>query len=219
MPTFRTSAVKRSESRLTIFLHEPPLQSPLWISLRLASVAITGAGCPSAPWNDVGSLVSALRNRESGIRPLTHVPHGVLGVDDAEAIHFTGDIENYGPLDKALQRTIRKFSKLMCREIEMGVAVAQSLRLPHPACPPRTGIAIGRRGEYGCDYIMSLPEEFAEGIRRCIDAEGQFHFEKWAELGIPQVNPLWLLKYLPNMPASHIAIFNDSRSQQFDYGP
>ena len=33
--------------------------------------------------------------------------------------------------------------------------------------------------------------------------------EQWAEQGLPKVAPLWLLKYLPNMPASHIAIFND----------
>ena len=28
---------------------------------------------------------------------------------------------------------------------------------------------------------------------------------------MPKITPLWLLKYLPNMPASHIAIFNDLR--------
>jgi 3-oxoacyl-[acyl-carrier-protein] synthase II len=28
---------------------------------------------------------------------------------------------------------------------------------------------------------------------------------------MPQVTPLWLLKYLPNMPASHLAIYNDLR--------
>jgi 3-oxoacyl-[acyl-carrier-protein] synthase II len=28
---------------------------------------------------------------------------------------------------------------------------------------------------------------------------------------MPQLTPLWLLKYLPNMPASHIAIYNDLR--------
>ena len=28
---------------------------------------------------------------------------------------------------------------------------------------------------------------------------------------MPLLNPLWLLKYLPNMPASHIAIYNDLR--------
>src|SRR5262249_45597303 len=29
--------------------------------------------------------------------------------------------------------------------------------------------------------------------------------------GLKKVDPLWLLKYLPNMPASHIAIYNDLR--------
>jgi 3-oxoacyl-[acyl-carrier-protein] synthase II len=33
----------------------------------------------------------------------------------------------------------------------------------------------------------------------------------WPQTGRPQVNPLWLLKYLPNMPASHVAIYNDLR--------
>ena len=28
---------------------------------------------------------------------------------------------------------------------------------------------------------------------------------------MPQITPLWLLKYLPNMPASHLAIYNDLR--------
>ncbi len=174
-------------------------------------VVITGTGVVSPLGNDPAGLTSALRRRTSGVRPLTQVPHGVFGVDHgAEAVDFTGDIENYGPLEKTLQRTIRKGSKLMCREIEMGVAVAQlamnSAQLtPEVRDRDRTGVL------YGCDYIMSLPEEFAEGIRRCIDADGKFQFGKWAELGLPQVNPLWLLKYLPNMPASHIAIYNDLR--------
>jgi 3-oxoacyl-[acyl-carrier-protein] synthase II len=64
---------------------------------------------------------------------------------------------------------------------------------------------------YGCDYIMSLPEEFSTGIAKCLDEQGQFHFELWGQQGKPEVNPLWLLKYLPNMPASHVAIYNDLR--------
>ncbi len=98
----------------------------------------------------------------------------------------------------------------MCREIEMGVAVAQ-LALHDAGLDSqardrdRTGVI------YGCDYIMSLPEEFAAGIRKCIGEDGEFHFDKWGQHGKPEVNPLWLLKYLPNMPASHIAIYNDLR--------
>jgi 3-oxoacyl-[acyl-carrier-protein] synthase II len=64
---------------------------------------------------------------------------------------------------------------------------------------------------YGCDYIMSLPEEFSVGISKCMDDQGAFHFDQWGQRGKPEVNPLWLLKYLPNMPASHVAIYNDLR--------
>ncbi len=174
-------------------------------------VVITGLGVVSPLGNDPGALVSGLRDGISGIRPLTQVPQGVLCIDHgAEAITFTGEIEDYGPLDKTLARTIRKGSKVMCREIEMGVAVAQ-LALHHAALTEdvrdrdRTGVL------YGCDYIMSLPEEFATGIQKCMDSDGVFHFEDWGQKGKPEVNPLWLLKYLPNMPASHIAIYNDLR--------
>ena len=39
----------------------------------------------------------------------------------------------------------------------------------------------------------------------------QYHMEWWPTKGMPQVTPLWLLKYLPNMPACHVAIYNDLR--------
>lgn len=173
-------------------------------------VVITGLGVVGPLGNTPTGLVDQLRSGESGIRPLTMVPQGVLSIDHgAEAIGFTGHIDDYGPMDKKLQRTIRKGSKVMCREIEMGVAVAQ--------------LAIGNSGIdlensdrdrigviYGCDYIMSLPQEFASGIQKCL-VDGEFQFEKWGQTGRPEVNPLWLLKYLPNMPASHIAIYNDLR--------
>ncbi len=174
-------------------------------------VVITGLGVVSPLGNDPGLVIARLRDGTSGIRPLTQVPQGILGIDHgAEAIEFTGDISDYGPLEKTLARTIKKGSKVMSREIEMGVAVAQ-LAMHDAALTPenrdrdRTGVL------YGCDYIMSLPEEFADGIKKCLDDEGNFHFEKWGQIGRPEVNPLWLLKYLPNMPASHIAIYNDLR--------
>ncbi|QDT03712.1 3-oxoacyl-[acyl-carrier-protein] synthase 2 [Rubripirellula lacrimiformis] len=174
-------------------------------------VVITGIGIVSPLGNDPDQVLSALRDGVSGIRPFTQVPQGVLGIDHgAEAVEFTGDIKDYGPMEKTLARTIRKGSKVMCREIEMGVAVAQ-LALNDAELNQenrdrdRTGVL------YGCDYIMSLPEEFAGGIQKCLDEDGNFHFEDWGAKGKPEVNPLWLLKYLPNMPASHIAIYNDLR--------
>lgn len=174
-------------------------------------VVITGVGVVSPLGNDADQLISSLRNRVSGIGPLTQVPQDVLSINfGAEAREFTGDIADYGPMDKKLQRTIRKGSKVMCREIEMGVAVAQ-LALHDSGLSEdarnrdRTGVV------YGCDYIMSMPQEYAEGVRNCLTEDGEFNFDRWGEHGRPQVSPLWLLKYLPNMPASHIAIYNDLR--------
>lgn len=174
-------------------------------------VVITGVGVISPLGNRPSELQEALEEGRSAVAPLESLPAGALPIrHGAEARGFTGSIDDYGPLEKNLQRAIRKGQKVMCREIEMGVAAAQ-LALSDAALGPedrdrdRTGVV------YGSDYIMTLPEEFASGIQRCLDADGKFDFSRWAELGLPQVNPLWLLKYLPNMPASHIAIYNDLR--------
>ena len=174
-------------------------------------VVITGVGLVSPLGNDADALLRSLQSGASGIRPLTHVPRGVMCIDNgAEAIDFSGAISDYGPLEKKLQRTIRKAGKVMCREIEMGVAVAQRALTDSGLDEAsrdrdRTGVV------YGCDYIMSLPEEFAAGINKCLNENGEFVFENWGQRGKPEVNPLWLLKYLPNMPASHVAIYNDLR--------
>jgi 3-oxoacyl-[acyl-carrier-protein] synthase II len=172
-------------------------------------VVITGIGVISPIGSTPESLWSSLDQGHSAVGKIQSMPAGSLPVvNGAEATAFTGDIEQFGPLDKQVQRAIRKGQKLMCREIEMGVAVAQ-LALHHANLTVdqrkshRTGVV------YGCDYIMTMPEEFCEGIRKCTGKDNVFRFDDWAASGLPQVNPLWLLKYLPNMPASHIAIYND----------
>jgi 3-oxoacyl-[acyl-carrier-protein] synthase II len=97
----------------------------------------------------------------------------------------------------------------MCREIQMGVAAAQ--RALQDAGLSTGVIDADRAGVvFGCDYIMTRPDEFTEGIRACTDG-GAFAFDRWAETGMRKVDPLWLLKYLPNMPACHVAIYNDLR--------
>lgn len=174
-------------------------------------VVITGFGLISPLGNSADSLWSRLVQGTSGVRKIERFPADALPSPyGAECREFTGAAEDFGPLEKAMQRQIKKSIKLMCRGIQMGVAAAQ-LAMTHAAltpgayAPERTGVV------YGCEYMMTEPEEFIDGVRNCLDAEGRFHFEKWAESGLGKVDPLWLLKYLPNMPASHVAIFNDLR--------
>ena len=173
-------------------------------------VVVTGLGVvcplglsPEELWTGLASGSSAVVPLEAfsaaGI-PLKHA---------AEARCFTGDIADFGPLEADCKKAIRKGLKVMCRESQMAVAAAQralhatAASGHHP--PERFGCV------FGSDYMLTLPEDFTAGVARCRDADGDFDFDRWAPEGMPLLNPLWLLKYLPNMPASHIAIYNDLR--------
>ncbi|MEL7263668.1 MAG: beta-ketoacyl-[acyl-carrier-protein] synthase family protein [Planctomycetota bacterium] len=174
-------------------------------------VAITGKGVISPLGSDASTLLDALRSSQSAVGPITAIPTEPLPFSfGAECQQFTGSIDDYGPLDKTVKRGIKKGQNKMCREIALGVAAAQRALSDagldaDKRDPLRTGVV------YGCDYIMTLPEEFSDGIRAVMNADGQVDFGRWGSDGLKKVNPLWLLTYLPNMPASHIAIYNDLR--------
>lgn len=173
-------------------------------------VVITGIGLVTPLGNSKEQLWDALSAGRSGVGPLASVPVGGLPVTiAAEARGFQGKVEEFGPLEKEQAKAIRKGLKVMCRECQMGVAAAQlalaDAGLTGKTDPVRTGIA------FGADYMISLPDEFAPGIVNCLDPGGRFQFSRWAQEGMPKMSPLWLLKYLPNMPASHLAIYNDLR--------
>jgi 3-oxoacyl-[acyl-carrier-protein] synthase II len=174
-------------------------------------VVITGLGLISPLGNSRQALWESLEAGRSGVGRLKCLPEGSLPTRvSAEASAFTGKIDDFGTLSNDQKRTIRKGLKVMCREIQMGVAAAQ-LAL-QDAGLQRGGYDCDRTGVvYGSDYMLTEPHEFAEGVRHCLNGDRQFDFSRWAVDGLVKVTPLWLLKYLPNMPASHIAIYNDLR--------
>lgn len=172
-------------------------------------VVITGMGVISPLGNTIESLWESLSTGRSGVGPVTAVQAGTLPVDiAAEAREFQGEIDDFGPLDKEQKKAIRKGLRLMCRECQMAVAAAQRA-LAHAGMAAGTFDPVRVGTVFGSDYMLSMPDEFAEGIRQCLDENGRFHFSRWAVDGMSKMSPLWLLKYLPNMPASHIAIYND----------
>jgi 3-oxoacyl-[acyl-carrier-protein] synthase II len=174
-------------------------------------VVITGLGLISPLGNTTESYWDALTSGRSGVKAVETLPGDLLRMPwAAEARQFTGDIDDFGPLDKDQKRSIRKGIKVMCREIQMGVAAAQ--RALEDAGLRAGGFDVERTGVvFGSDYILSGPDEFVDAIAGCLGTDGKFEFAQWAAQGIPKITPLWLLKYLPNMPASHIAIYNDLR--------
>jgi 3-oxoacyl-[acyl-carrier-protein] synthase II len=179
-------------------------------------VVITGMGvvCPLGLTPE--DLWAGLVEGRSGVGPLESFPSAGLPLHHAAEAHdFTGDIDNFGPLDGERKKAIRKGLKVMCRESQMAVAAAQRA-LHHCglfAADAKAGSVQPER--FGCvfgsDYMLTLPEDFTASVAKCRGADGAFEFDRWASDGMPQLTPLWLLKYLPNMPASHIAIYNDLR--------
>jgi 3-oxoacyl-[acyl-carrier-protein] synthase II len=179
-------------------------------------VVITGMGVVCPLGLSLEDLWAGLVEGRSGVGPLESFPCSGLPLRHAaEARAFTGDIDNFGPLDGERKKAIRKGLKVMCRESQMAVAAAQRA-LHHSglfaADTPAGSVQPERFGcVFGSDYMLTLPDDFTASVAKCRGADGAFEFDRWATDGMPQLTPLWLLKYLPNMPASHIAIYNDLR--------
>ena len=62
----------------------------------------------------------------------------------------------------------------------------------------------------GAGLISAELDELARAITTA-STDGNFSFAKWGVEGMAQLFPLWLLKYLPNMLASHISINYDAQ--------
>lgn len=176
-------------------------------------VVITGIGVICPLGSSVQDYWTALAARQSGIAACQTLPAESAKLPlryAGECQQFTGDIGDFGELEKSKKKAIRKALKVMCRETQMAVAAAELALADAKVAedsrdPQRSGVVLGS------DYMLTMPEDYVDGIRKCTTDGGEFEFEEWGEDGLGQMTPLWMLKYLPNMPASHIAILNDLR--------
>jgi len=171
-------------------------------------VVITGIGIVSPLGVGIDRFRENLLAGHSGVHhcrlfPVTASPDAVGG----EVSDFTEDSAK-----KGLLKDQRRNLKAMCREIQMGVASAL-LALQH------AGVDLGainheRLGvEFGANLMLSAPDILETSCLNCCDPPESTHFsfDRWGQVGLPSLEPLWLLRYLPNMPACHISISADAR--------
>jgi 3-oxoacyl-[acyl-carrier-protein] synthase II len=174
-------------------------------------VVITGVAAVSPLGITLESHWDHLSTGRSGLGPLdTFDAHEIPTKAAGAARQFIGDADDFGELDKEQKKMIRKGLKVMCRETQMAV-VAAHRALADAAIKPEEHVPERHGAVFGSDYMLTESEEFSAGMKKCLDENGKFNFEKWGTLGLGEMTPLWMLKYLPNMPGSHIAIFNDLR--------
>jgi 3-oxoacyl-[acyl-carrier-protein] synthase II len=130
------------------------------------------------------------------------LPRGVAGAEIADF--------NDSKAREFFPKNHRKSIKVMCREIQLGT-VAAMLAFQDAGLDPGT-INHDRMGvEFGANLMYSPPTQLNDPCWQCLDEQGNFVVRQWGGRGMPRMEPLWLLKYLPNMPACHIAIFLDAR--------
>ena len=171
-------------------------------------VVITGIGIVSPIGIGIDAFWESLNACRSGVRhcklfPVTASPDAVGG----EVSDFTEESAK-----KVYLKDQRKNIKAMCREIQLGVASA-GLALQ------QAGVDLGaidheRLGvEFGANLMLSAPDILEKSCAACCEPLGSTHFDdsKWGKAGLEGMEPLWLLRYLPNMPACHISISADAR--------
>lgn len=169
-------------------------------------VVVTGIGLFSPIGIGHQDFEENLLTGKSGVRTIESIPHtAVPGNVGAEVPGFS-DSEA-----KQYLRPVRKSIKVMCRDIQLGVASAIQA-FEHSGLDP-DAIDHTRLGiDFGANQMLSPPEVLRPAAYACLNPEtGEFEYHRWGTDGLANMEPLWLLKYLPNMPACHIAIFADSR--------
>ncbi len=163
-------------------------------------IVITGIGVVSPIGIGSDAFWASLREHRGGVRDLA------LFEGPGLPITIGADVADFDP--KRFVRP-RKSLKVMSRDIQMAFAAAdlaceQAGHHAVPFAPERMGVL------FGSETIPCDLDELAGAFWSCMTG-GKFDFHRWGEKALPEMYPLWMLKYLPNMPACHIAIAQDAR--------
>jgi len=162
-------------------------------------VVVTGIGVV-AP-NGVGkdAFWSACLNGVSGIEPIQSFDASAHPVRVAGEVPATFDLNEYLPESQ------RKSIKVMGRASRFALgAAALAIRdsgLDWPKLnPERLGVVMGT------GLVPMELGELAPILAQAMSQDGQIDLQSLGQRGQSSMFPMWLLKYLPNMPAAHISL-------------
>ena len=161
-------------------------------------MVVTGIGNLSACGIGYGPLWNMTLAAQSAIRELPRFS------SNGSPVRVGGEIPNFLP--EEFVKT-RKSLKVMSRDIQLAVTASvlsvqdSGIRFDE-IDRTRAGVILGS------GLIDNELEEVGSGIKQSLDEEGKFQIKRFGREGIRALYPLWLLKYLPNMPACHISILH-----------
>lgn len=165
-----------------------------------SDVVITGLGVVSPIGIGADAFWASLIAGASGVRPITAFD------TSGTPLSFGAEVLDFDPKQYVKPR---KSLKVMAREIQFGVTVADMACAsagitPGSVTPERFGVAFAAE-------MMHCPLDEVEQACRASAVNGKVELNRWGQEAMTSIFPLWMLKYLPNMPACHIGIAYDAR--------
>jgi 3-oxoacyl-[acyl-carrier-protein] synthase II len=165
---------------------------------------ITGLGVLTPIGSTPDSFWEALRAGVSGVRRIrafdpSHLP-----------CRIAGEVRDFAP-KSAIEKSYRKSLNAMARPVQMGVVAAQfamqDAGLTKGQFPPeRFGV------EFASVMVASELDDLVRMSKACTAGlQEPVNMEAFGRDGVPELPPMWLLKYLPNMPACHVTILYDAQ--------
>ena len=110
-----------------------------------------------------------------------------------------------------IDKSYRKEIKAMGRTVQLGL-VASKYAMDDAGLskgsvkPERFGVDFASvTGTTELDDLASAGQKTADPVARSVD------MPKWGQEALGEIPPLWMLKYLPNMPACHVTILFDAQ--------
>ncbi len=174
------------------------------MTTRSHRAVITGLGVLSPIGSTPAAFWEALRVGTSGVR-------SIQGFDASGlACQIAGEIPDFDP-KSLIEKNYRKSLNAMSRMVQLGVVAAQlavrDAGLAKGTIPPeRFGVSFASvMAESEIDDLTGLGAACSSGPGQSVDMDA------WGRAGVPQMPPMWMLKYLPNMPACHVTIMHDAQ--------
>ena len=145
---------------------------------------------------------------------------GPIRAFDASGFESSQGVETPNDLDvrQIVPKHYRKATKVMARDIVLAVSAADSAvrsaglstRGTVETEGSQVTIAPSRMGcHIGAGLVACEVNELTAALTTSATADGSFDFKAWGSIGMQNLTPLWLLKYLPNMLACHVTIIHD----------
>lgn len=165
----------------------------------------TGVGVITPVGSDPAAYWAALCDGRSGVRQLTFADPAQL------RCQIGAEVTDFAPKKILASKDHQRGLKVMARTVQMGLCAA------HLAFKD-AGLEVGkidpeRAGvEFGAGMIATELDDLGKAAQVSLTGPaGPVNVGTWGGKGMKEVPPLWMLKYLPNMPSCHTSITLDLR--------